>query len=173
MQKGNGAEIPRPGSSRKRRGIPKDSQLKTKEFLGLVADSLGEHLPQELQDFRVRGPVFSLVGILYAKDPRIHYEVWVQRRTGRLELGLHFEAEAETNTRWLEFFGRQAPSILAALGPGVEAEQWTGSWTRLHESLPLEALTRQYAQRVAERLGTFISVLEPMRREGEALVEKL
>src|SRR3972149_7223712 len=115
MQKGNGAEIPRPGSSRKRRGISKDSQLKTKEFLGLVADFLGEHLPQELQDFRVRGPVFSLVGILYAKDPRIHYEVWVQRRTGRLELGLHFEAEAETNTRWLGFFGRTGPSILGAL----------------------------------------------------------
>lgn len=172
MLKGNEAELPRAGSSRKRRGIPKESQLKIKEFLRLVADSLGEHLPQELRDFRVRGPVFSLVGIQYADDPRIHYEVWVQRRTGRLELGLHFEAEPEMNTHWLEFFGRRAPTILAALGPSVEAEQWTGSWTRLHESSPLEALTQQYAESVAERLGTFISVLEPVRREGEALVER-
>lgn len=157
-----------PSAGRRRRGAPGRSpsstpELRIKDFLGLLPDLLRQQLPGPLGDFRVRGPVFSLVGFYYGADPRIHYEVWVQRRTGRLELGLHFEAEPEVNAHWLAHYSRHATEIVAALGPGVEGEQWTERWTRLHETQALEPLSAAFAARVAARLATFIRVLEPLR----------
>ena len=152
---------------RRARGALPSSELITKEFLTLLPAIVHDLLPEDLSDFKVRGPVFSLVGFYYAEDPRVHYEVWIQRRTSRLEIGLHFEAEPEVNSRWLQYFSTRAPEILARLGPSVEGEQWTQRWTRLHESLPLAPLTPGYAEQVARRIADFIHVLEPMRREHE------
>ena len=158
------SQPPRPRRPRRPREHSHLGQMRTREFLGLLPPLLRERLPEQLQDFQVRGPMFSLLGFYYGEDPRIHYEVWAQHRTGRLEIGLHFEADPGTNTRGLEYLSARAPEIVAALGPGVEGEQWTESWTRLHETSPLEPFTPPYAERVAERLAAYIDVLEPLRR---------
>ncbi|MBI2888017.1 MAG: hypothetical protein HYY02_12510 [Chloroflexi bacterium] len=155
-------------TGRRRRGslgrsASPEPELRIKEFLALLPELVGQQLPGPLGDFRVRGPVFSLVAFYYGEDLRIHYEVWVQRRTNRLEMGLHFEAEPEVNARWLAHYSRYATHILAALGPGVEGEQWTERWTRLHETQTLEPLSAAYAARVAARLVAFVRVLEPLR----------
>jgi hypothetical protein len=142
------------------------TRLATREFLGLIPDGVRKCLPEPLRDFSVRGPVFSLIGLYYGADPRIHYEVWLQRRAGRIEIGLHFEADAETNRRGLEVLSDRAEEIVSALGPEVEGEHWDRGWTRIHQGLPLGSGDAAVARAAAERLAAFIRVLEPMRRDG-------
>jgi len=48
----------------------------------------------------------------------------------------------------------------------VEGEEWTKSWTRIHETAPLQPLTSDYAADVAARLAAFMTVLEPLRRRA-------
>ena len=107
---------------------------------------------------------------LYRDDPRLHYEVWVQRKTGRIEVGLHFEGEQEANYRWAEALGRRVLELQAGLGPGVELEEWTRSWTRLHRTLPLRELDEELAGEVAEVLICFIRVMEPILAEEAARI---
>jgi len=133
--------------------------------LGLLPDLVREGLPPELQQFLIRGPMFSLIGFYY-EDPRVHYEVWLQPRLSRVELGLHFEGDGPSNLRGLERISAHAGAIVAALGPSVEGELWDKGWTRVHESLPLERRTPEFASRLATRLAEFIGVLEPIQRKG-------
>ena len=139
--------------------------LPTRVFLGSLPDLVREALPPDLQDFQVRGPMFSLIGFYY-EDPKVHYEVWLQPRLRRVELGLHFEGPAAANLRGLERVSEHAAGIVEALGPGVEGELWDKGWTRVHEGLPLEERTPAFAARLAARIGAFIAVLEPVRRSG-------
>ena len=142
---------------------PRAPALPTRSFLALLPGLVRVALPEPLQGFQVRGPMFSLVG-LYYEDPRVHYEVWLQRRIRRVEIGLHFEAVAAENQRCLELMGAHAPAIVDALGPSVEGEPWDRGWARVHESIPIEPYTQEYAAGLAARLARFIEVLEPIRR---------
>lgn len=89
-------------------------------------------------------------------NPRVHYELWLQRRTSRVELGLHFEDEPEANKRWCALFTAQVYELQELLGPLVELEEWTASWSRLHLTVPLEPLEPAFAERLAELLGRLI-----------------
>ena len=140
-------------------------ELRTRDFLALLPGLTRPLLPEDLQDFVVRGPMFSLVGLHYG-EPRVHYEVWVQRRAAVLELGLHFEAEAERNAAGLLALSEYADAIGGRLGPRVEGEEWTKSWTRIHETAALRPLTPDYAAAVAKRLAALVAVLEPLRRRA-------
>ena len=51
----------------------------------------------------------------------------------------------------------------------MELEEWTKSWVRLHETQTLVGdLTEERALALAERLGRFIEVLEPILAEERA-----
>lgn len=139
--------------------------LPTREFLSLLPELVKYALPSDFQDFQVRGPMFSLIGFYYG-DPKVHYEVWLQSRLRRVEIGLHFEGPASANLLGLGRVSERADEIVERLGPGVEGELWDKGWTRVHEGVPLEERTPEYAQRLAMRVAAFVETLEPIRRSG-------
>ena len=143
--------------------------MRIKDFLNLVYDGLPGRLSRHLRDhdWRVR---WSLLQV-YFETPAIHYEVWVQRKARRIELGLHFECDRDESYRWAEVLAPRAIEIQAQLGQNVELEEWTKSWTRLHETLHLETdLSEALATDVAERLARYIEVLEPILEEERAAI---
>lgn len=143
--------------------------MRIQDFLNLVYDGLPGQLSVELRkhDWRVR---WSLLQVYFEK-PAVHYEVWVQRKARRIELGLHFECERDESYRWAEVLAPRAIEIQAQLGQNVELEEWTKSWTRLHETLHLEAdLSEALAADVAQRLARYIEVLEPILQEERAAI---
>lgn len=143
--------------------------MRIQDFLNLVYDGLPGQLSAELRkhDWRVR---WSLLQVYFEK-PAVHYEVWVQRKARRIELGLHFECERDESYRWAEVLAPRAIEIQAQLGQNVELEEWTKSWTRLHETLHLDAdLSEALAADVAQRLARYIEVLEPILQEERATI---
>jgi hypothetical protein len=135
--------------------------VKVRDFLVLVYELLTKQLPKRYRkhEWRIRFGYLQL----YFDSPAVHYEAWVQRRAARIELGLHFEGEREVNYRWAELLGERALELQAKLGPEVELEEWTESWTRLHEMRTFSGgLTKDLATDVAARLAQFINVMEPV-----------
>ena len=135
--------------------------LKTREFLSEVAQLVRMELPEELRGFQVVGPVGALIKFHYG-NPKVHYEVWVQRRTGNVEVGLHFEATPEENSRYLSELILRYPHVVASLGPRVEPEQWTASWTRVHQFVPLTVLDEDLLMEVSSRLSQMVRLLQPV-----------
>jgi hypothetical protein len=91
--------------------------------------------------------------------------VWLTRKTERIEIGLHFEGERQFSYRWAELMAARMPEIQARLGPQVELEEWTPSWTRIHQTIPYDPLSEPLADEVARRLAETISVLQPIVEE--------
>ncbi len=145
-------------------------------FLMHVHDTLAKRLPKRLRAYKWRSR--SSILQVYFGEPSVHYEVWVQRKTGQIEVGLHFEGEREENYRWAEALSPRALEIQAQLGPQVELEEWTQKWTRLHEQRPFGGregkpsrdLSEELAEEIGERLGRFIEVLEPIVAKERANV---
>jgi hypothetical protein len=138
--------------------------MKTRDFLYSLPELVRQQLPPDLKDFEVAGPTFSLIKLHYG-DRDMHYEVWLQRRQGLAEVGLHFEGSDDSNRRYLERMRRHLVEVHSALGPQVEAEQWTESWTRVHQSIPLQPLTDDFLFEIAFVLSQMIRTLEPLVRE--------
>lgn len=148
----------------KARRTPAVKSLKIVEFLGLVHDGVRGRIGDALDGFDTRQR-FGYVQY-YRGDPATHYEVWVQRRTGRLEIGLHFEGpDAARNYEALELLSMRAPDIAAAVGPEYEPEEWTKAWTRLHRSFDAPSLTPELADEAAERVVALIRGMEPLLHE--------
>ncbi len=139
--------------------------MNTRAFLLQVVELTRTRLPEGLRGFQVVGPWASLVKLHYG-EPYVHYEVWVQRRTGNIEIGLHFEGAPEHNSRHLDALIRRSNLIIRGLGPEVEPEQWTASWTRIHWPLPLAELDETLLVKVSKRLADLMRVLEPLVREA-------
>src|SRR3954451_4167979 len=99
--------------------------LSAREFLSLVADTALAQLPGRECQTRIRWSLLQL----YFDSPAQHYELWLRRRDGLVELGLHFEGPREENYRRLEWLAGAVPEVLERLGPSVELEEWTESWT--------------------------------------------
>jgi hypothetical protein len=129
------------------------------EFLTAVRDRAAERLPAELRGWRSR-IVYATLQTHYG-NPHVHYEVWLVRKTGRIEIGLHFEADRDTNYAWATLLAAHADELRAAIGPDVELEEWTPSWTRLHETLPLGPLSDALCDAVAERLAAIVAATQP------------
>ena len=138
--------------------------MKVREFIALLPGQVACELPKHLQAFHVREQFGNLVKLYYGDSPNIHYEVWVQRRRNQIELGLHFEADAETNDRCLALLAQTFSVIRQGLGAAAEPEQWTRSWTRIHETVPLGPLDKRLLHRVASRLARYITTLQPLLR---------
>ena len=139
--------------------------IKVKEFLREVAELVRLQVPSQCREFHTVGRLGSLVKFHF-DQPQVHYEVWLQRRHKVVEVGLHFEGKPELNARYLRSFTAQFSNIRSALGGHIEAEQWTPSWTRIHQVIPLETLEEDFLWEVATRTSRMIGVLEPTVREA-------
>ncbi|MDO8615618.1 MAG: hypothetical protein Q7T33_07765 [Dehalococcoidia bacterium] len=134
--------------------------MRVADFMALVQDRALGLLPEELRGCTARIRFVWLQ--VHYHSPKVHYEVWLTRKTGRIEIGLHFEGQREFSYRWAELLAPRMPEIQARLGPQVELEEWTASWTRLHQTLPYDPLSEPLADAVAGRLAETITVLQPM-----------
>jgi hypothetical protein len=133
-------------------------------FLRLVLDHLEAETPAELRPWHARQR-HAMLQIHYG-NPRVHYELWLQSRSGRVEIGLHFEDEPERNQRWCARFAGRVLELLEALGPTVELEEWTASWARLHLTVPLRPLDEVFAKELAAHFGRLIAATADTLREG-------
>ena len=138
--------------------------MKTREFLGGVVELVRMQLPAELRDSQLMSSRGPLVKLHYG-DPKVHYEVWVRRQTKTVEVGLHFEGPSEVNARYLEELTGRYPHIIGSLGPEVESERWTDSWTRVHQVFPFSVLDEDLLMVVSGCLAQMMIRLEPAVRE--------
>lgn len=135
--------------------------MRVNEFLDLVVRETRPQLPSSLRAFHT-WKRYTLVQLYYARRS-IHYEVWVRGgNVHALEIGLHCEADAATNMRLLARLYDYMFEIQDALGSRVEAEQWTKSWTRVHELVPYDKLDEATARESGKRLAALITVLQPI-----------
>ena len=140
-----------------------DKALKIHEFLDIVE---ARYLAGIDGDAGHHRRVWSLFQVHFG-NPQVHWEVWPQKKTGRVEVGLHFEAEREKSYEWAGRLGAFAGIALAELGPQVELEEWTPSWTRVHETLEFSRLSPELADTVAQRLVVFVTTLRPLLAAAE------
>lgn len=135
--------------------------MRVAAFMALVEERalsrLGDGLRQGLTS-RVRSVWLQM----HYHTPKVHFEVWLTRKTGRIEIGLHFEGTREFSYLWAELMSAHAPEIFGRLGPEVEIEEWTASWTRIHQSMPYDPLSEALADEVSRRLAEMIEVLQPI-----------
>ena len=142
---------------------PQDGLMKTKEFLQTLPDLVRQQLPPELGDFQLHPRVTSLTKFYYDRAS-VHYEVWIQKRRGIVELGLHFEGDPESNFRHLEMLMGYWDEIRSSLGESVELQQWDRGWCRAHETVPLQPLSDDFLVEVSLKLSNMVRTLEPLLR---------
>jgi hypothetical protein len=136
--------------------------MRTSDFMRALPNATRPKLPRKLQGFKTN--VRSWLVQFYYTQPLLHYEVvTLGERRGVLEIGLHFESRHhDENARLLDGFLQHLIEIKAQLGDQVEAEMWDKGWTKVYETIPLETMTDDYLNRVAERLAKMIVVLQPI-----------
>ncbi|HVC30207.1 MAG TPA: hypothetical protein VND24_03400 [Steroidobacteraceae bacterium] len=144
--------------------------MRSQEFLHSVRDQALALVPESLRQPQAR-VVYGMLQLHYG-EPRIHYEVWLVRKTGRIEIGLHFEDEREVNHAWASQLAERVFEVQEALGPEADLEEWSPSWTRLHVTVSLEALDEHLCANVADRLaalmrltGAQVAAITPRLRE--------
>ena len=155
---------------RRTKDPPRPAGLGMREFLRRVETAALVTLPPDLARAVTSRVRFSLLQLHFG-DPTVHYEVWVQRPRGGqmgsgagVEVGLHFEGrDGQRNRALLAFMVGRAAELVGALGPGIEPEEWTPAWTRLHERLPLEGpLDAALAEALGRRLARWATVCQPI-----------
>ncbi len=134
--------------------------MRIQNFQVSLVDKTRKRLPRSLRGFDARS-FFSIVKLSY-KQPRIHYEVWVRGKERLIEVGLHFEADKTKNDALRAYFDAHAPEVYAELGPRIEIEQWTNSWSRVHQVVPYNNLDDDLVDELAEKLAQMVSVLQPL-----------
>jgi hypothetical protein len=138
--------------------------LRIGDFLASVQRALADRLGPDLDGMRTRQRFGYLQ--LYRGDPSVHYEVWAQRKTGRVEVGLHFEAaDRDRNYAAAALLASRQADVLAAVGPEFELEEWTAQWTRLHCSMQAPSLTADLADAAAQRAAQLITGMDPLLEE--------
>jgi hypothetical protein len=134
--------------------------MRTADFLDGVAARLPAQLPPEWAGFQAQRRAHLLK--LWYQEPRLHYEVWPVAGRELVEVGLHFEAAAETNLRLLRWFDPHIIALKAALDGTVELEQWTASWGHLFRVFRAPALDAALQAAVCDWLARLIPVAEPI-----------
>lgn len=146
--------------------------LRIVDFLALVDDGLRAGLGRRYAAFESRrrfGYLQYWLGGPFAEGARrsaqagwMHYEIWVQRKSQRLEIGLHFEGDRERSYAAAAKLAAIADDIAADIGPEYELEEWTPSWTRLHRTFHAPTLDEALAQEAAAKATALITGMEPL-----------
>lgn len=145
----------------RRRTAAAGPSLRIRDFLALVHEGVASRLGRDLDGMTMRRR-FGYVQY-YRGEPSLHYEVWVQRKTGRLEIGLHFEgADRDRNYAAAAMLAERSPDVIAAIGPEYDLEEWTNTWTRLYRSFSAPALTPEIASDAAGRAVALMRGMEPI-----------
>lgn len=135
--------------------------LTIRDFLALVDEAVRSRLGENRDGMHMRQR-FGYVQY-YHDDSTIHYEIWVQRKTTRIELGLHFEGpDRDRNYAIAAALADRASEVIAAIGPEYELEEWTPQWTRLHRTLPAPTLTPELAADIADEAIALITGMSPL-----------
>ncbi len=138
-------------------------RLSPGEFFESLPVALAPQLPALLRAFDAGRGRGRLAKFDYGR-PETHFEVWHHARTGRLEIGLHFEGRRELNAGAHGFFRRRMVEVKQAL-PRAELEPWERGWVRLYETVPAPELTDRALAVAAERLAAYIRTLQPILEE--------
>jgi hypothetical protein len=150
------------------RAMPRrDGTLKAREFLFYTEDQAMARLTTAIP--RPNRRVMWTILQLYYDDPQVHFELQPQGARSQVELGLHFEADVETNERRAQLVAAHAPALLEVLGPEWEMEEWTASWRRLHRVFPFERLTAELGRQIAEQFAALVTTVAPMIDDIEAI----
>lgn len=149
--------------------MPATARRGTRAFLSQVADELPSHLPPGLRAFSAErwGRFYK---VWYGAEKKIHFEVQFLRN-GRLEIGLHLEADPETNARLASTLERKDGAIRRGLGDRVAfgshgrgwrsvAETWSGGDMRGEEA----------ATEAASRLAEYVVTLAPLLRPASGRI---
>jgi hypothetical protein len=133
-------------------------------FLRQVADELPSHLPPKLRGFSAEqwGRYYK---VWYA-EKKIHFEVQFLRN-GRLEIGLHFEADAETNERLASALAKKRAAIKGALGDEAKFREFGPGWRSVAETWSGgDMRSEEAATEAAARLGEYVTTLTPLLSSG-------
>jgi hypothetical protein len=149
--------------------------LTIRDFLALVDDGVRDGLGKQYASFESRqrfgyvqywrGAPFQDRSHRASQSGWMHYEIWVQRKTQRLEIGLHFEGDRDRSYAAAELLAERALDITAAVGPEYELEEWTPSWTRLHRSFSAPTLTPTLAAEAGRHACDLIKGMEPVLKK--------
>lgn len=132
------------------------------EFFQALPLKTAPRLPPVLRTFEYRR-MGRLMKFHYGRTD-IHFEAWHHLRSGRLEVGLHFEGRADLNQTAFEFFRARMVAVKASL-PKAELEPWDRGWTRLYETLPAPDLDSAVLDAAAELLAAYLATLQPLVEE--------
>jgi hypothetical protein len=136
--------------------------ISQQKFLQTLPDVLIPQLPQKLQGIQVRQPWRWILQFHFG-ETRLHYEL--SRVAGReaWEIGFHFESsDKQLNRFLLRGFRHHLFEIKDTLGESFEAEMWDKGWTKVYETVPLEAYTVAHQTQVGHRLAEVITCLHPI-----------
>ena len=138
----------------------REGTLKAREFLFFTEDLAIAALPPGF-DVPTRKVMWTILQLFYA-DPLVHFELQPQPSRGLVELGLHFEGDAEANEAAALALAQHTHEIRAALGPEWELEEWTASWRRLHRTYTFTKLTAALGREIAEEMTKAMVALAPL-----------
>jgi len=145
--------------------------IRTAGFFRALPPQVRAALPARLKDVSHR--TRSSQAQWYFDDPRLHFEAWWHANSGRLELGLHLEAEPAMNERIAIGLARQLLMIKARLGQQLDLEPWDRGWVRLYETHAVELFDAPRIKQTATRMAELITVIWPMcleLRKGDARI---
>lgn len=132
-------------------------------LLKTLPDLIRPSVPAKLRGFRSGARWSYLVKIFYGNEA-IHYEASHRAKEHTVEIGLHFESDELTNARLLGAFRIHERTIRRKL-TDARLEEWDRGWTRIWEPVTYERFDAALRDRLAERLGRYIAVLEPILRD--------
>jgi hypothetical protein len=142
--------------------------MNAEAFRLALPDAVRDRLPRELQTFR-HANRFGIVPFWYG-EPMFHYEISTHARLEVIEVGLHLEhKDSKRNTALYQHFDRYFIEIRAMLGD-VWLEQWDKGWHKLYGTLPLVKYDDTLLEAVSHEMAQQIVVLQPILRDGIALL---
>ena len=155
--------MPAPPTARRQASRRERRFVRTAGFFRALPRQVEAALPVSLKEVRHRAR--SSQAQWFFDDPRLHFEAWWHANNGRLELGLHLEAEPATNDRIANGLARQLLVIKARLGQQLDLEPWDRGWVRLYETYPIDVFDAAQIKRTAARIAELIVVIWPMCQE--------
>jgi hypothetical protein len=135
--------------------------MRVRDFMELVQERTLAQLPDDLRDSCTARTRFVWFQVHF-HSPKVHYEVWLTRKTERIEIGLHFEGPRDFSYLWAERLAEHMLEVQAELGPEWELEEWTASWARLHRTIPYDPPSVGLAEEIATNVSQLISVCQPI-----------